>query len=202
MYRADDRADYKATLNGDPIEPDFSFAVALGGATSSSPQDWKERSTELRGKMSVEAPPDWKPDIPVPGSSTTGELARPFTLRRMSVHSRRAFDASGAFVAASTTLVQDTARGRARFLSPTPSNDRSKHKCTLIRRGPSFTWRPRGHVRPSGTVRRKRRAIPHDRGEEGRRQPYRPLPVPSPDPADFAVLDRMLVTLEFDPDGA
>ena len=60
VYRADDRANLKGTLNGKAIEPGFAFAVALGGGASGPGQDWETRSTQLRGNLSVDAPPEWE----------------------------------------------------------------------------------------------------------------------------------------------
>ena len=199
VYRADNRANLKGTLNGKAIEPDFAFAVALGDGTSGPPQDWATRSTTLRGNLSVDAPPEWKWKT-TRGSSTTKRVGPGMYVAPSVAAFVNGLRAPGAFVAASASLAEDAARGRARLLSP--GVRASSTKCTLTGRT-AFTRGGYDGIFDRGTdAAAPRLAIPHDRGEEDRRQPYRLHPVPGSQPADLAILDRMLVTLKFDPNGA
>ena len=127
VYRADDRANLKGTLNGKAIEPDFAFAVALGGGASGPGQDWETRSTKLRGNLSVNAPPEW----------TSADHTWEFDDKRVgpgmyvapSVAAfLKGFRAPGAFVAASASLAETPLADVLDFYRPQFS--KSSTKCT------------------------------------------------------------------------
>jgi serine protease Do len=198
VYRADSRASFKGTLNGDPIEPDFSFAVALGHVTSSPKPALQTRSTKLRGNLSVDVPRDWESE------DWTWEFEETRVGPGMRIASsigafRKGYKAPGTFIAASAKLA-DTPLAAVLDAYRPRFDERSKAKCTLTTGGTAFTrggyagifdlWDGCGRTTSRFlTIAAKK--------TDGSHIVY--IEFQAPEPADFAILDRMLVTLEFTP---
>ena len=183
-------------LNGDPVEPGFSFATELGGAAAViRSEDSTEPMDRTDFTLSVEAPATWsdaeESDWNFRGAKVgVGLIVSPDV---GAFHS--GYKTPGAYVAASRTL-QTTAP------ESVLDSERSKFpRCTLSSRG---TFKRGGYTGSydlweackNTTTQFLTIAAAKDDGSHIIYMQFQ-----APDPADLAVLDRMLVTLDFTPDG-
>ena len=163
VYRADDRANLKGTLNGKAIEPGFAFAVALGGGTSGPGQDWETRSTHLRGNLSVEAPPEWRSEDHTWEFDDKRVGAGMYVAPSVAAF-LNGFRAPGAFVAASATIAETPLADVLDFYRP--HFNKSSTKCTWTGRSGVQTRWVRRHLRSVGGMRRRQDAFPLDRAKK------------------------------------
>ena len=197
VYRADDRANLKGTLNGKAIEPGFAFAVALGGGASGPGQDWETRSTHLRGNLSVDAPPEWDDLETTRGSSTTRGSGAGMYVAPSVAAFLNGFRAPGAFVAASATIAETPLADVLDFYRPRFHQELDQVHLDRPQRvqrggydGIFDLWEGCGGSKTRFLSIAAKKS-------DGSHIVY--IQFQAPKPADLAILDRMLVTLKFDP---
>jgi hypothetical protein len=196
VYREDSRETLTGSLNGNPIEPGFAFATVVGGAAS-VPRSAESIETMYRtdDTLSVEAPASWPDEEDWDWKFRGGMVGLGMIVSADVGAFRGGYKTPGALVAASRTL-QATAPE-----SVLDSVRSAFPRCTLAGRS-TFT---RGGYTGSydlwegckeTTTQFLTIAATKD---DGSHIIY--IQFQAPDPADLAVLDRMLVTLEFTPGG-
>jgi serine protease Do len=196
VYRHESRETLTGGLNGDPVEPGFAFATAVGGATAvPRAAEADEPIYSEDDTLYVEAPPTWSQQTDQVWTFGGREVGPSIYISSNVRAYKDDWRTPGAFIAASATL---EAEPEAVLDSVRPRFDGS---CVLAGRA-SFT---RGGYTGS-----------YDLWEECDGATSRFLTIAAEkndgshvihvhfqaaDAADLAVLDRMLVTLEFDPGG-
>ena len=113
VYRADDRANLNGTLNGKAIEPDFAFAVALGGRCIGPWTGLGDAGDTPQGQPLRRRPAEVDDRKTTRGSSTTRGSGRACTSRRISLRSRPAIERP----AHSSLPVRRSLRRRSRTFS-------------------------------------------------------------------------------------
>jgi len=197
LYRYDDRATLTGTLNGDPVEPGFSFARVLDVATEPGAAYADEPISDEDDVLYVEVPPTWS-DHEADDWSFRGTRAGPGLVVSPDTDAFRAgWRTPGAYVAASATL-------QAADLEPLLDAARTRFEddCVLVDRATFFRGGYTGTYDLWETC--------HDTAtqfitlaaekDDGSHVVY--VQFQAPDVADVAVLDRMLVALEFTPEGS
>jgi serine protease Do len=200
VYREESRATLKGALNGDPVEPGFAFVDAVGWGISgprSATRDEPVRGSP--GTLYVEVPTTWS-DRKDWAWSFGDKRVGPGLFIASDVNAFRVgYRTPGAYIGASATLAKTTLEAvldskRSQFTSDT-------ERCKLIQRA-KFT---RGGY--TGI---------YDLWKSCKDEASRFLTVAASkagssdvvyieflaaETADLAILDRMLVTLKFDPNG-
>ena len=196
IYRADDGATMTAAFNGDPLQPGFAFATAIGGQDPPDPADAAPPTyTEVSdddGELTFEVPVDWQP-VETDSWSFDGKEVGPGVVAATDATAfRQGWVTPGAYVAASRTIGDDT--------SPDAVLDDyrptfAKH-CTLVGResfqrgmyeGRYDLWELCG----GSPTRFVTIAATHEDGS-----PTIYLQFQAPTTAEFAALDRILASLE------
>jgi serine protease Do len=198
VYREESRATLKGVLNGKPVEPDFAFAVDVGKATPGPPQPWTTRSTESRGTLHVDAPPSWTQTLDHAWKFDDAWVGPGLLIAPNIKAFLKGFRMPGALVTASATLGRTTL---AAVLDDKRYGLMHDHHCKLVGRA-AFTrggyegiydlWKScEGEKSRFLTIAAKK--------ADGSHIVY--IQFQAPETADLAILDRILVTLEFDPAG-
>lgn len=201
VYRHDSRETLPGALNGDPVDAGFAFAIDVGGATSVPRPDAPDEPIYGEGEtLYVEAPPTWSDQEHQPWSFG-GEEAGPGFLISSDVNAfRGGFLTPGAYIGASAT-VEGTALEAVLDAVRPRFDERSKEKCTLTGRA-AFTRGGYAGIYDlwDGCRETTSRFLTIAAEKtDGSHVVY--IQFQAAEPSDLAILDRMLVALEFDPGG-